>query len=33
VFDALQFALGGCSAEARAKIFGANAARVYRLAP
>jgi L-fuconolactonase len=31
VFDALQFALGGCSDEARAKIFGANAARVYRL--
>lgn len=33
VFDALQFALGEYSAVARAKIFGANAVRLYRLGP
>jgi L-fuconolactonase len=31
VFDAAQFALGECSSEARAKIFGLNAVRAYRL--
>lgn len=31
VFDALEFALGECPSETRAKIFGGNAVRVYQL--